>query len=354
MLFSARFGHLLHLLSKHRHLRLSRFPRLASMLMLCGMLQRYIKREDRLYDSTVRDIIPDAPLFIVGHWRSGTTYLHSLISLDIEHFSYPTTYQCFFPTVFLHFHEQTFSYWFLNRLMGTRQRLIDNITISLSSPQEEEWMYLPEGGYSFIAEKLIFPQTAKSNMEDVLKISADNMNRQVSERIFKKFAYAYHQRIVSKSPGHFSRISMLKELFPKSQFIFLVRNPYDVIISAINARRILTKIFSLQGEHMDDCRTMATFLLLYVKTIHASIESLGQEQYIFMQYEDLIRDPIEHLKMVYEKFDMTYSQEFDDRLKIYLHTIKDYKKNQFAITPEMKEIIYDECRGIFDAYSYAR
>ena len=40
-----------------------------------------------------------APIFILGHWRSGTTYLHELLVLD-ERFAFPTTYECFAPTTF--------------------------------------------------------------------------------------------------------------------------------------------------------------------------------------------------------------------------------------------------------------
>ena len=40
------------------------------------------------------------PVFIVGHWRSGTTMLHEMLVLDPRH-SYPTTYQCFAPNHFL-------------------------------------------------------------------------------------------------------------------------------------------------------------------------------------------------------------------------------------------------------------
>ena len=38
--------------------------------------------------------IVHAPLFIIGHWRTGTTLLHELLTLD-QHHTYPTTYECF-------------------------------------------------------------------------------------------------------------------------------------------------------------------------------------------------------------------------------------------------------------------
>jgi hypothetical protein len=40
--------------------------------------------------------LKEPPVFIIGHWRSGTTYLHELMHLD-ERFVSPTTYQCFAP-----------------------------------------------------------------------------------------------------------------------------------------------------------------------------------------------------------------------------------------------------------------
>ena len=38
--------------------------------------------------------IQQPPLFVIGHWRTGTTLLHELISLD-EQFAFPSTFDCF-------------------------------------------------------------------------------------------------------------------------------------------------------------------------------------------------------------------------------------------------------------------
>ena len=46
--------------------------------------------------------IVEHPVFILGHWRSGTTFLHKLLSLDARH-AYPTLFQCIFPNCFLGF-----------------------------------------------------------------------------------------------------------------------------------------------------------------------------------------------------------------------------------------------------------
>ena len=47
-----------------------------------------------------RTKIQDDPIFVIGHWRSGTTLLHELLVLDGRH-TYSDTYTCFTPQHFL-------------------------------------------------------------------------------------------------------------------------------------------------------------------------------------------------------------------------------------------------------------
>ena len=80
-------------------------------------------------------VIEHPPIFIIGHWRSGTTYLHELMVRD-EQYTFPTTYDCFMPNHFL------ISGWFLPRLVGfllPGKRPMDNMDVGFDSPQEDEW-----------------------------------------------------------------------------------------------------------------------------------------------------------------------------------------------------------------------
>src|SRR3972149_2660231 len=54
--------------------------------------------------------LAEPPLFVLGHWRSGTTLLHELLILDERH-TYPNTYECFAP---LHF---VWTEWFIPPLL---------------------------------------------------------------------------------------------------------------------------------------------------------------------------------------------------------------------------------------------
>jgi hypothetical protein len=116
-------------------------------------------------------------------------------------------------------------------------------------------MYVPEGG-CYIFENIVFPQTAISDYNEIIKLSNDELTRKLSLRIFKKLTYAYRKRILSKSLGHFSRVQLLKEIFHRSKFIFLIRNPYELVDSTIHMKSVLRHMVSLQRY-----RLMMFFLL---------------------------------------------------------------------------------------------
>jgi hypothetical protein len=74
------------------------------------------------------------PVFIIGHWRSGTTHLHNLLCQDPNH-GYLTTYQSVFP-------NNMMSKWLFKTFMRINipeTRPADNVKLSPDYPQEEEF-----------------------------------------------------------------------------------------------------------------------------------------------------------------------------------------------------------------------
>src|SRR5258706_14146467 len=210
MLLSARLGTLIALLLKHRHIRPSSYPPLVLLFFVCLLVQRAIRTEIRLYRDTVRHVpIPDGPIFLTGHWRSGTTHLHHLLSHDTENFAFPNSYQAFLPTAFLTLNESSWFYRIARRIddaRPSRARPLDNTEFGLTLPQEDEFIYVPEGGYSYIVESLFFPRTAVTDPDEIVRLSNDEKSQEIILRFYKKLTFLHHKRIVSKSPGHFARI----------------------------------------------------------------------------------------------------------------------------------------------------
>ena len=64
---------------------------------VCRLLSPLASIQDSRYAKLLADKpLEHDPVFILGHWRSGTTFMHNVFSCD-RHFGYNTTYQTVFP-----------------------------------------------------------------------------------------------------------------------------------------------------------------------------------------------------------------------------------------------------------------
>ncbi|HMO86125.1 MAG TPA: sulfotransferase, partial [Lacipirellulaceae bacterium] len=77
----------------------------------------------------------EPPLFILGHWRAGTTFLHELLIRDPDH-AYPTTYRCFAPHHFV-LTERFITPW--SGFLLPARRPMDNMAAGWERPQEDEF-----------------------------------------------------------------------------------------------------------------------------------------------------------------------------------------------------------------------
>jgi omega-hydroxy-beta-dihydromenaquinone-9 sulfotransferase len=86
----------------------------------------------------------EAPLFILGHYRSGTTHLHNLLALDPQ-FASPTFFQVLTPHTFLT-HER-FAAPLADRLI-VRRRYQDEMALGAGVPSEDEFALCTMTGLS--------------------------------------------------------------------------------------------------------------------------------------------------------------------------------------------------------------
>lgn len=103
---------------------------------VCRLLSLLKPLQDRRYQQLLADRpLEHAPVFILGHWRSGTTFMHNVLSCD-RHFGYNTTYQTVFPHLMMW--GQPFFKKNMSWLMPD-QRPTDNMELAVDLPQEEEF-----------------------------------------------------------------------------------------------------------------------------------------------------------------------------------------------------------------------
>ena len=187
--------------------------------------------EDWRYRSRLDAVVVPPPLFVLGHWRSGTTHLHNLLTVD-ERFAFPNNYQAFYPHTFLTTEAVS------SRLIGPflpRRRPMDNIEWDMRSPQEDEFALCAATGLSPCIG-WAFPRK-RDHYDRYLTfrgVPASEIARWQAAfvRFLKKLTWKYRRPLVLKSPPHTCRIRLLLQMFPRARFVHIHRDPYDVFRSS--------------------------------------------------------------------------------------------------------------------------
>lgn len=299
-------------------------------------------------------VIEKPPVFIIGHWRSGTTLLHQLISLDRQ-FTSPKVIQTVIPDHFLF----SSHYWIpvLERLMPPK-RPMDEVEMGPLDPMEDEWALLRLGATTPM-RKLFFPSGRKPFFEGTAEFNPSGRELEKWKRSFthflKKVTLAEPKRIVLKNPYHTPRVKLLAEMFPGARFIHIVRHPYKIIPSAINMWNIVAGENAMKGGWMSPSFEEAASM---VNDFYASVEEsrnkLPAGSFAEVRYEDLEKNPAGELERLYEKLELNFTESFRQAIFGFMEKKKNYKKNRFDLSNEEKVIIASKLSDYMKSYGYDR
>ena len=85
-----------------KHVEIQYIPRVVFITLLSFVNSLLSLVEGCLYGEAIkRQVLPDNPVFVIGHPRTGTTLIHNLLASDQSSFFYCTTYCAGFPSSFL-------------------------------------------------------------------------------------------------------------------------------------------------------------------------------------------------------------------------------------------------------------
>ncbi|NOY59132.1 MAG: sulfotransferase, partial [Calditrichaeota bacterium] len=203
-------------------------PRLLPITMRSLMNSRENKKEVEAFEAQIRETrVEKAPVFILGHWRSGTTLLQNYFSLD-KQFAYPNLFQVYNPNSFLHL-EPIIAEKMANA--PAEKRPMDNVRVTFDSPAEDEFALAILSRCSPLLA-WVFPKRQEFydrylTMQDV---SAEEFARwkNAFQLFVRKLTLKNKKQLILKSPPHTCRISLLLDMYPDAKFIHLYRNPFDV------------------------------------------------------------------------------------------------------------------------------
>ena len=311
--------------------------------------------QSALHGKRVRDVTIDKPpIFIIGHWRSGTTFLHELFFQD-ERFTSPTTYECFAPNHFLVTGRiiPKFAWIFL-----PSRRPMDNMPVSFDLPQEDEFALCSMGAPTPMYRSA-FPNDPPPFLEtlDMEDISAETLDawRNAVRRFINTLTVARpEKRLILKSPPHTGRIGHLSEMFPGSRFIHIARNPIRLFQST---RRLWRTLDEIQGFQIPRHTNLDEFVFEAFERMYGGFEkqraNMDEKNICDLRYEDLVADPIPAMERLYDQMELGEFAQLRPRLEEFVKGRRDYQPNRHAdISVDTIKKIKTRWAGYIERYGY--
>jgi hypothetical protein len=354
------FRNWLRLLAESEGIEARFAPRLLSVSALTLLTSPLRMYERMRYERALGDVlVHPSPIFIIGHWRTGTTFLHHLLCQD-RRLGYVSTYQAMAPEFCL-IGDGTFRSllaWVVERLHPTR--LIDSIPLRLDAPQEEDYAVAATSPHSFL-HSFTLPRQANDYFERyalLRDLPSDVMAawREAYLNVLRKATFSCGgKRLALKSPVNTGRIRALLELFPEAKFVHVTRNPYDVFLSTVFTYRAVlprAQLQSVTGAEVD-----ANVLRFYAKLMQQFLSDRGSIKpgsLIEVRFEDLEVDALVQVRRIYEELQLGGFSGIQPRVRAYLASVEGYRKNQYELTRDAIEKVNQHWGFAFDEWGYGR
>lgn len=321
-----------------------RFRLTASVFSALGTIQA------RIYRHVLEQLDLRPPLFLVGHWRSGTTLLHELLALD-EQLAAPDTYACFNPHQFLLAHHRAPAATRLTRPTG-------DMTVSPSSPQEEEFALLCMGATSPY-EAFVFPSALRQfealcDPDRFEHTQGLGWNDAITW-ILKATAYVRgaNRRLLVKSPTNSFRIPRLSTLFPGAMFVRLVREPCAVFASTLRLWQSMWERYALTAPLAQEVlieRIVETRLELE-RRLRSALPTLPADKVATIRYEDLVADPCRTIELLYQRLALGDPSLLLPKVRAYM---AQHPPSTMHSAAGWRGLVQARWAEMFDEFGYAR
>ncbi len=306
------------------------------------------------YEKKYQDIKIEKPIFIIGHWRSGTTFLHYLLGKD-KNLGYISTMDTLDPSVFLHYEK------FLQKIVRNslpEKRPMDNLEMGTTLPYEEEYAIANLSPYSFY-HAWYFPRSINRYFKRYVLYEGVNSDviekwKQIYLYFLKKITYKHKgKQLIIKSLVNTAKIQHLLELFPDAKFIHQYRNPYEVYMSTWRLYNSILPLFSFQ--HIDPEEFDKSILTIYKRIYekyHQEKKLIPKENLIELPYEEFTKNPMQTLEKIYSQFGIPGFETAKPAFENYIKKHAVYERNHYTITEQTKKKVYQEWKEIFKEFGY--
>lgn len=337
------------------------FPLFASLTASCLVL-------DHLFFPGFRRLRLDKALFIVGHPRSGTTYLQNVIARDEVQFFSIRSWEALCPSIL----QKKFVSCIgrIDRSLGGRLKAAilrreakrksahnelhanglfelaedDRLLLHAFSAPGIFWLLHPaEPGWQLYFDRMAGPK----NRERVMRFYRGCLQRQ---------AYFKGGRILlSKTPANALKVQGLFAYFPGCRMIYTVRNPLHAVPSLIS----LGKKYSGGETGPANWDAQQRWLYEGIREMYRHpldcFAAADPATYEYIVYDDLLRRPRDTIRAAYGKLGYAVSPAFDELLKTEDEKQRNFRSKHQPVAAALgltREKILTDFKEVFDRFSF--
>ncbi len=313
---------------------------------------------DEIFYFKYRKITIINPVFLIGHPRSGTTFLHRFLEKNVKQFRTMYLWEMVFPSIFL----RKILHPFKNKLGkisldGVWDPKIHKANF-LAAETEDVALFFRyfEGFLSWLY--FILWENFRNDEEFYYELEKRCNQDKFIEYLTKlhmKNLYFSKVRMFSKSFALIFNIDKIFEEFPDAKILLMIRNPIDAIASFLSLE---TKAqIKLNGFDKLDISEQERYILGVYKTSIAYYRKVQEvmerkdERIMFITYEQLLNDFEKTIYKVLSHFNVEITDELKaaiidqaEKQKTY-RTEHKYNLTEFGFSEE-------EVRKHFDFVNY--
>ncbi len=280
---------------------------------------------------SVKKIELRSPVFVMGLPRTGTTFLHRLLSLDPA-VRAPLLWELLHPVprpkdivsekaAFEADRNKRMNH--IRKILEQRKTMGDHAVEHIHEVEYD----LPEECLMGLTDALpVMLQYLYSNYMNVKGyLTMDSTKAYESYgNMLRLLSYQCGEaqnpkRWMLKCPIHLFYIKQISKVFPDAKLIWTHRHPVSAVPSLCSLVKAFHSVYyepeCLDVNALGKSIAQSTGEILRQATQDMAETKLAHSDVV---YNDLVKDPIECVRSIYEKMGWTFSDEYLDRLKAYL------------------------------------
>ncbi len=327
--------------SYHREAHLTLLGRITVREMIVSLLENLLHMEaERAASPGLADASIEAPVFIVGLPRTGTTLLHNVITEDPEN-RVPLTWEVMYPAG--HGGDP-------RAIERARRRTAKRLGwANLLAPEfkrihpmapdfPQECIAITAGVFMSIQ----FHTTHNvASYQDWFEQDSQRLAMDFHKRVLQHLQHNRRgERWVLKAPGHLFGLGALLERYPDARVIHTHRDPLRVMASMASHATVLRRAFSDRADPVAIARDWADRWANALDGFLAVRDRVPTGHFLDIGYESIERQPVETVERIYDFLGWQLSAQARGRMEAFLaanpknkHGVHRYSLEQYGLNP---------------------